>query len=337
MSLWSIFDDFLEVAATIFDDFLEAAATIFDDFLEAAATISDDFYPIYSSHRSMINLYYTLCEKDYDGIFEDFPQVGLVSLSICKILNIHSNQLRFKKLFELIMKERQLLKSKEELLTLDKMSKRGKKLANLYAKTLVTFLMIFLSLPLYNPLMDVISPLNETRPRQHIYRINYVLFDEFEYFYMVYLHLTWNAVIMIFIIIVIDLLYINVIYHACGLFAVCGYRIMKTTENCAAQEFEAVTNEERHEDFKGCVSLHHETLRYYNLLNNTCRNLYLIQMGLNIVLISITAVKVVMYLHQADQAIRAAVFLAGQQFHLYIISLPGQLLLDQSLELSDTM
>lgn len=37
------------------------------------------------------------------------------------------------------------------------------------------------------------------------------------------------------------------------------------------------------------------------------------------------------------EAIRAIVYLAAQQFHLYMISLPGQTLLDQSVELADKM
>lgn len=44
-----------------------------------------------------------------------------------------------------------------------------------------------------------------------------------------------------------------------------------------------------------------------------------------------------MFLDKPEEAIRASIFLLGQQFHLYVISLPGQNLLDQSLELADKM
>ncbi|XP_076764657.1 uncharacterized protein LOC143431640 [Xylocopa sonorina] len=282
-----------------------------------------------------IRLYNTVREKDYDGIFEDLPQVLVASGSFIKLMNVHSNKSRFRKLFEFVLRGRELLKSDEEIYTLDKIIEQGNKLARLYGITLVTFMTVFLSLPLCNPFLDVILPLNETRPRQHIYRVNYVMFDEFEYFYVVYVHLTCIAIVIVLIIIAVDALYITIIHHACGIFAVCGYRVLKATENNAAEQIGAVMDESRYREFKRCVMLHHEALQFYNTLERSCRNLYLLQMGINMMVISVTAVELVMHLEQPDQAIRTAVFLAGQQFHLYIISLPGQLLLDQSSELSD--
>ncbi|XP_076757701.1 uncharacterized protein LOC143427435 [Xylocopa sonorina] len=117
---------------------------------------------------------------------------------------------------------RKLLQLEQEIDTLNEIIERGNKLTYLYAKTLMAFLSVFLCLPLYNPLMDIILPLNESRPRQHIYRVNYVLFDEFEYFYTVYVHLTLITIIAVSIIIAVDSLYITIIHHACGLFTVCG-------------------------------------------------------------------------------------------------------------------
>ncbi|CAL7935957.1 unnamed protein product [Xylocopa violacea] len=186
-----------------------------------------------------IKFYYSMCDKYYDEIFDDFPQVVMAFLIITKFINIHSNQAG---VFQKIVRPYD-----------------GR-------KTIVQF----------------------RRGTLHVRR------DERE-----------------------------------------GYRVIKTTENYVAQKFEAGTDMSGYEDFKRCVTLHHEALRYYNVLDNTCRNLYLVQMGINMILISVTAVKLIMYLEQLDQAIRSAMFLAGQQFHLYIISLPGQKLLDQSSELSN--
>lgn len=90
------------------------------------------------------------------------------------------------------------------------------------SESLLTFLIIFLSLPLCNPILDIILPLNETRPRQNIFNVNYIILDNYEYFYIVYVHLSCSAAIIVIIIISVDSLYISIIYHACGLFAACG-------------------------------------------------------------------------------------------------------------------
>ncbi|XP_076757257.1 uncharacterized protein LOC143427213 [Xylocopa sonorina] len=160
------------------------------------------------------------------------------------------------------------------------------------------------------------------------------------------------------------------------------YQILKSTENDDVERNAANADEYKYEKFRRCVIMHHEALqsvyqllkskitidegliylyilRFYNVLESSCRNLYLIQMGINMMVISVTAVRIrtyehrtygtkfnaikitdlslVMYLGRLEQAIRTFVYLGGQQFHLYIISLPGQLLLDQSSKLADTI
>lgn len=45
----------------------------------------------------------------------------------------------------------------------------------------------------------------------------------------------------------------------------------------------------------------------------------------------------VVNLDRPEEAIRTAVFLGAEQFHLFVISLPGQVLLDHCTKLADNM
>lgn len=45
----------------------------------------------------------------------------------------------------------------------------------------------------------------------------------------------------------------------------------------------------------------------------------------------------VVNLDRPEEAIRTAVFLGAEQFHLFVISLPGQVLLDHCTELANNM
>lgn len=45
----------------------------------------------------------------------------------------------------------------------------------------------------------------------------------------------------------------------------------------------------------------------------------------------------VVNLDRPEEAIRTAVFLGAEQFHLFVISLPGQVLLDHCTEMADNM
>lgn len=92
----------------------------------------------------------------------------------------------------------------------------------IFPDTLLIFMVLFLFVPLLFPILDVVLPLNETRPRQQLFRVNYMLFDDEEYFFYVYLQLAWGSVVVVMIIVTVDSLYILVIHHSSGLFAVCG-------------------------------------------------------------------------------------------------------------------
>lgn len=97
------------------------------------------------------------------------------------------------------------------------------KLSNLFfSGSLLTALILFLLVPLVSPILDVVLPLNETRPRQQLLKINYIIFDDANYFFYVYMQLAWGSIMVVVTIISVDSLYILIIHHNSGLFAVCG-------------------------------------------------------------------------------------------------------------------
>ncbi|CAK9800141.1 hypothetical protein ANTQUA_LOCUS2387 [Anthophora quadrimaculata] len=93
-------------------------------------------------------------------------------------------------------------------------------------------------------------------------------------------------------------------------------------------------NGNSNEEFKKCVMFHVRALKSYDIINGITSRSYFFQVGLNMVNISVTSVQTVMYLHQPEEMSRFACFLVAQQFHLLFISIPGQILLDQSAELA---
>ncbi|XP_050580548.1 uncharacterized protein LOC126917578 isoform X5 [Bombus affinis] len=206
-----------------------------------------------------MQLYDAIRNKDFDNVILNLPHILTVLISVTKILNIYSNKTLFRKLFNSLEEDWKLLESKNELQMLDKFTKHGNKVACLYRRTLLIALLIFLSLPLCNPILDIIIPLNETRQRNNVFQVHYGILDNEEHFYIV----------------------------------------------------------------------------LYDVLEKCCRNLYLITMVLNAVILSVTAVEIIVFLDRPAEAIRAIVYFIGQQFHLYMFSLPGQTLLDQSVELAN--
>ncbi|XP_050580544.1 odorant receptor 9a-like isoform X1 [Bombus affinis] len=282
-----------------------------------------------------MQLYDAIRNKDFDNVILNLPHILTVLISVTKILNIYSNKTLFRKLFNSLEEDWKLLESKNELQMLDKFTKHGNKVACLYRRTLLIALLIFLSLPLCNPILDIIIPLNETRQRNNVFQVHYGILDNEEHFYIVYVHLSLCAIIIVVTIISVDSLYIAIIYHACGLFAVCGSQVQKTAENNFVEKNGINIRNIGYDAFKECVMMHYKCLQLYDVLEKCCRNLYLITMVLNAVILSVTAVEIIVFLDRPAEAIRAIVYFIGQQFHLYMFSLPGQTLLDQSVELAN--
>ncbi|CAK9815529.1 Odorant receptor Or2 [Anthophora plagiata] len=283
----------------------------------------------------IIKCYVTMDEKNFDDIFEILPCIIAQIGALVKIMTIRVNKANFRKLFDLMIRRWELLKAKDELEVLEEYTKRGIKLRGLYKDMLWMVLLAYLSLPLINPILDVVIPLNETRPRKHMFPVDYIFIDEYEYFYSVNSHLYTGVLSCGMMIITVDMLYITITFHLCGLFAICGHRIQITTEMNIINENRSERHETDYKQFKQCVAMHHEALQYHQIFERSSRYMYLIQVGLSMFIISVTAAACVVNTDRPDELVKFAMFVGAQKFHLLILSLPGQMLLDQSLGLAD--
>ncbi|XP_031366028.1 uncharacterized protein LOC102674214 isoform X4 [Apis dorsata] len=283
-----------------------------------------------------IELYTSLCDKNMDAVIEGLPHFIAATISAVKILNIYFYRENFDKLFQFVTNEWNKLKLNNELHILDKTIIRGNKTAHLYRSALLTALVLFLLIPLLSPILDIVLPLNETRPRQQLLKVNYLFFNDDNYFFYVYLQLAWGSIMVVVTIVAVDSLLILIIHHCSGLFTVCGYQVQKITENTKSLN-EIVSNNYTYEQIRNCVITHDEAIQFYNILNESNRNRYLIPVGLNMLAISATAVQAVVNLDRPEEAIRSAVFCGANQFHLFVLSLPGQVLLDHCSEFSNNI
>ncbi|XP_043511757.1 odorant receptor 33b-like [Frieseomelitta varia] len=186
----------------------------------------------------------------------------------------------------------------------------------------------FIFIPLYPICLDFIMPLNETRHRQQLFRLTYFI-DEEEYFYLIYFYTIWCSFATVMIAITIDSLYIQIIHHDCALFVLCGQSIITATQSTVT------VNETYTERFRQCLSKHKNAFQLFELLDNSSRKSYFCQILLTMIGMTVTAVKIVMNLHRLEEAFRFGLYFVAQQFHLLIITLPGQVITDHSFELSN--
>lgn len=81
---------------------------------------------------------------------------------------------------------------------------------------------LFLILPVLPVFMDIIMPLNESRPKEMLFQAEYGV-DKDKYFYLMLCHAYITSMIAMSIIVTVDSMFFTVVEHACGLFEIVGF------------------------------------------------------------------------------------------------------------------
>ncbi|XP_071873140.1 uncharacterized protein [Bombus fervidus] len=322
-------------------------------------------------YPGFVQIYTSLYAKDVASFLEAIPVITTLTAVLIKLLNhvIYKENIYkfiFEKMFDIIKKDWELLSNKSEAHILKEITKEGKKLGEIYRRNccglffdkfyiLIVFLYTnifhnfytngkllilfsafmlscmsgFIIIPLSPVILDIISPLNETRHREQMFRVTYFL-DNDQYFYPIYFHSLWCAFIITMIAVTIDSLYIQIVHHDSALFAICGQALVT-----ARKSTDVDTNETYIEWLRQCLAMHNDALQLFEMLDDSSRRSYFFQILLTMIGMTVTAVQAAMNLHQPEEALRIGLFLVAQQFHLLIITLPGQVISDHSFELTN--
>ncbi|KAL0118831.1 hypothetical protein PUN28_009468 [Cardiocondyla obscurior] len=100
----------------------------------------------------------------------------------------------------------------------------GRKMTITYSIACYSLAIVFMMMALTPQIMDLIIPLNESRPYIYLFDIDYS-FDRDTYFYYVLLHAYVTIILAITTMLITDTSYMMFAHHASSLFAAIGYRI----------------------------------------------------------------------------------------------------------------
>nr|XP_050864528.1 uncharacterized protein LOC127070494 [Vespula vulgaris] len=150
--------------------------------------------------------------------------LSAVSVCIVKYFTVRLNTEKIKQLLDHLIHNWKLCRTKEELEIMHKFGKETKLFTLCYTMYIYVCMTMFLLLPIFPLVMDIVVPLNESRPLKPIFKGEYFI-DEDKHFFPVYFHMSISIAISITALITGDALFLMFNSHICGIFAAVGCRL----------------------------------------------------------------------------------------------------------------
>ncbi|KYN43898.1 Putative odorant receptor 22c [Trachymyrmex septentrionalis] len=217
----------------------------------------------------------------------------------------------------------------------------GRRFSLIYSVYCFAAIIVFMSMSLIPHTLDIILPLNESRPILPPYR-GYYFVDIREHFFQIFWHAIVAWEIVIAGIIAHDCLFVTYVEHVCSKFAITGFYYEHLFHDCKNKmEIVSSLNSDDITIYSKRVAFlirkHREALEYAQLLEDTftipfAMQILIVTIGMSITLLQITQDK-----SDILEATRYVFYIGGQLIHLFFLSFEGQRLIDHSLQIRDKM
>ncbi|XP_070159883.1 odorant receptor 22c-like isoform X2 [Polyergus mexicanus] len=259
-----------------------------------------------------------------------FVTIKIDCISTIELREIWNEQV--KKMLEQMRDDWRLLKDKLEVDIIEKYA------YNLQFSTIISiviglfcsFLLIILQfLPL---ILDVILPLNESRPFQ-AFAITEYFFNQEKYIYIILLHeiLAYSiGIIALYGTFITIMIYI---WHACALLKITSYRIENAIEKSAL----AIPVFERHflfyQKIVHAVLIHRRAIKFAKLITSNFTLLFAILIIVGVSSLSINLLQITLINDSTEDACIVTTFIVIHLSYMFIVNYGGQKVTDHGMEL----
>ncbi|XP_043473539.1 uncharacterized protein LOC122505781 isoform X2 [Leptopilina heterotoma] len=181
--------------------------------------------------------------------------------------------------------------------------------------------------------MDLINPLNETRPRYYPAEVNYVLFEEDNYYLAVTTHELFGVVYGVNLIVLSDLILFLCSRHTCALFGVLKYKILSINKNKDG-EFLDVDDPVMYENACACAKLHIRILAFIELTNSCFAMALLLLFSTTVMIMSFHLSMIILKQQDFNYFVKGVSIAIGQAIHIFFNCFTGQMVQSQSSNLT---
>ncbi|THK33179.1 odorant receptor 9a-like [Diachasma alloeum] len=265
---------------------------------------------------------------DLDLIMETMSSFITDIAVICNLSTFFFNSDKIQLLLEQVKEDWNIFPMDNGLQLLHEYTQLGKQRAILYSGGLYASWFVFVSEPVHVKLFLLFKPSNKTLPLRFAIPVDYGPLDMEKYYYTILVVAAVSIFGIVTVIVSADILLFLYAQHACGIFAALGFAI----ENLPVDDsFRDKTKDYEYQYMKKCVIIHHRTLEFSNTIEDIfCWNFF-VMIGLNMIVISMTAVQVVTNLDAVARLFKTLVYAIALTVHLFIQCFMSQQIIDSSL------
>ncbi|KAH0953261.1 Or9e6 [Eciton burchellii] len=279
--------------------------------------------------------YFIHCEEYRQCIITIMPSVFLIMIIVVKLYTYQFNSSKIKYLMDCLLSDWQRLESPKEYEIMETYAANGRRLSLMFSFCCCTTCFLFTSSSLIPHLLDIILPLNESRPILLPYP-SYYFVDERKYFVYIFLHVSLAAQVCMTAILTHDCTVLTYTEHVCSIFAVTGFRFENLSRHVNQSHLINCKSDSLYnEKIILFVQMHQRALQFAEFLENTFTITFAIQVMISTVWISITLLQIMLQSDNVLEVIRYVGFIIAQFIHLFFFSMQGQKMIDHSLQVCD--
>ncbi|CAD6228745.1 GSCOCT00006527001.3-RA-CDS, partial [Cotesia congregata] len=269
-----------------------------------------------------------------------------------KYLNASYHADLIRNLFDKVQLDWKLMMNEGEKRVQEYHSETGRILATGYGAFLSASAMIFIMEPIVPRIYSLFSTSNESISFRFALPLEYVIFEKEDHYWLMLTISNTFVLIIIFGFISCDLIFITLLQHICGQFAVLGYRIENTptaeiTTNNEKEELiisQKIDQDASYQHLVSCIQMHSRALEYVffdtlfaELLEECFAMSFGVVIGINLPIMSLTGFQIITQSSTVQQILKSLSFSGSQILHLFFDCYMSQKLNDSSSEIAQSI
>ncbi|XP_067205817.1 odorant receptor 63a [Linepithema humile] len=279
--------------------------------------------------------------KNSQVVFEICYQFAALNSTVGKTFNLIWNRQMFKRMCTAMNDHWNIFTSKLEVQTLKDYSNMSRKLTIFYSTWIFCLTIIFMIIPLTSVFLDIIRPLNETRPRLLPMTTKFRI-DEEKYYTQLYCYIVSLIMVSIISMVANDTTFLVCTIHACSLFAIISRQLeeiitklhvnkdTRKIECCIKTKLEFENERMIYQEYIICLKKYQLALEFVDMLNSTYQIISLFLLMLYGAIITFLGIQIINVLDQLEGVIRYIFVIIAILIQLMISCYSGQKLRDES-------